>query len=47
MAGTFQMQDLRNDAEYEGQTVVNERLLLKLLKETSELEGLVAKLQPV
>ena len=39
--------DLRNLAEYEGQTEVDERLLLELLKVTSELEGLVAKLRPV
>jgi hypothetical protein len=39
--------DLRNLAEYEGQTDVDERLLLELLKVTSELEGLVAKLRPV
>lgn len=39
--------DLRNLAEYEGQTEVDERLLGELLKVTSELEVLVAQLRPV
>jgi hypothetical protein len=39
--------DLRNLAEYEGQTEVDERLRAELLKVTSELEVLVAQLRPV
>jgi hypothetical protein len=38
--------DLRNLAEYEGQTEVDERLLADLLKITSELEPLVVALHP-
>jgi hypothetical protein len=39
--------DLRNLAEYEGQTEVDERLLADLLKITSELETMVAGLRPL
>lgn len=38
--------DLRNLAEYEGQTEVDERLLSDLLRITEELDALVAKLRP-
>jgi len=38
--------DLRNLAEYEGQTEVDERLLAELLRVTLELKALVTKLRP-